>query len=417
MVRLGGGIPMLACLVAALVAAPPRAGAEEVDPDDAGIEAAFEVVSGPPYEQEMVLLKLRGHYAVPITLEVLDQPALADFGWMQLGRDRWFSTTVSGRQMRGYERTMALFPKKAGRLTVEPFQHRLTIMGRDGVRFQHTASTQAVSIDVAPKPAAQGWWLPARSIKVSDQWDRPPDRLPPGETALRTVMLEAEGVSAELLPPVPTLRSPGVVAFPEPEERVMRLTPQGPVSTVRWRWRVRSMTTEPAVLQPVRIPWFDTGARQARVLELAPARIAPAIAAAEAGPQEPGPMVRAAVPLGLALGFAGGAALLLPGLRFRSRRELAGRLARWLPDPDALALRIAAWRGDAPRFRQAARRYLALRGVTPAGDAAAGLAALDRMLFGRAGGGVVPLRPIARAVLRAGRGRHRQDAGGARGPA
>jgi hypothetical protein len=403
---------MVSRLIAALMLVVGLAGglrAEDVDPDDAVIEASFEVV-GAPFEQEMVLLKLRGHYAVPITLEVMEQPALADFGWMQLGRDRWFGTTRQGRQLRGYERVMALFPKKSGRLTVESFTHRLTIMGRDGVRFAHMVSTRPITIDVAPKPQTGGWWLPARSVRVEDGWDRPPDRLAPGETAVRTVTIEATGASAELLPPIPAMRSPGVVAFADPEERVMRLTLEGPVSTVRWRWRVRSMTTQPAVLEAVRIPWFDTAAREGRMIELAPYRIAPAIAADDT-PTGPGFAVRVAVPAGLALGFAGGALLLFPGLRFRSRREVAAGFRRLLPDPDALALRVAVLKGDTNAVRHAARRFLDRRGVVPDGRLAADLAALDRAIYGR-DGGAVALRPLVRAVLRAGRGRGRGADGG-----
>jgi len=47
------------------------------------------------------------------------------------------------------------------------------------------------------------WWLPASSLKTI--WDSAPDQIPFGETALRTVTIEAVGMTADQLPPLPFL--------------------------------------------------------------------------------------------------------------------------------------------------------------------------------------------------------------------
>src|SRR5262245_5910015 len=101
----------------ALVASGARA-AETFDTSGGRLEVATEVLPETPYEQEMVLITIRGFYPYTIALSELKQPPFRNFGWMQLGRDRWFE--VQGQQMRGFERTMAVFPQRPGRLTIEP---------------------------------------------------------------------------------------------------------------------------------------------------------------------------------------------------------------------------------------------------------------------------------------------------------
>ena len=145
---------------------------EAVPPEDAYLEVATVVMPRKPFEQEMVLLKINGFYLGPIALEKLQQPEIADFGWMNLGRDRWWDEMVGGRKLRRLERVVALFPKKPGRLGVGAFTHRLTLLGKDGKRFIHTIASAPIAIDVARKPQNLAWWFPAQSVAVTDSWDR-----------------------------------------------------------------------------------------------------------------------------------------------------------------------------------------------------------------------------------------------------
>ncbi|WP_407525134.1 hypothetical protein [Methylobacterium oryzisoli] len=349
-----------------------------------------------PYPREMILLRIRGTYRTQITLEELRQPPLQNFSWTQLGRDRWFKTSVDGQEARGFERVVAVFPQAAGRLTIDPFVHRLTVVDGGGRRVVDVRSSP-VPVEVKAWTGPGGpdvkepWWLPASSVTVTDIWSPEPETLRVGESARRTVTIEAKGLTGDGLPPRPIMRTRGVLTFAGPIDRQTTITPSGPVSRATYQWDVRPGVAEPVTLSAITVPWFDTVTRTMREAEI-PARIVGSRAKAEpdeADAPPPGsPWLAALAGMGaFALGLvAFGRAGRAPG----PREALLRRLAR------------AARRSNAAAFRTH------LAGADPAlaahwrGDphTAPGLRALDRALFGEGEAPVPDLRRLAQALAR-----------------
>lgn len=394
---------LLALLLATLLGLGRIATAEAAaDAEEATLEVVLEPLGEAPFEQEMVLLTIHGSYRGTITRERLEQPSSPDFGWMQLGTNQWSDESARGRQARRFERRIAIFPQRSGRLEVPSFVHHLTLLDDQGRRREIAVRSAPVSFAVRPRPAGVDWWLPARAVRLTEAWDRPPDQLGLGELARRSVTLEVEGVGPQQLPPPPAMRAVGLVAFADPEERSTRLTPDGPVSSVTWHWTVKPITDANAMLEAVTIPWFDTVARAWREVVIPAQPVGLAAAALTAGSRSLAD--RLALPIGLLAGFGLGLLLLLPGLRLRTRAELARLPARLglLPDAEARALRRAARRGDLPAVRTAAYRLL---GDTPRRSLphrlARELAHLDRLLFGRQEKTVpLDLRGLVRGLLK-----------------
>lgn len=403
MTRLAG---LLLALMAglALVSAPARA-----DPsvfDDVRLEVT-PLLNGPaPYPRELVLLRIRGVYRPLINQSKLIQPELVDFAWSELGQDTVRIIEEDGYAKREFTRVIAVYPSRAGTLTIGAFVHRLNVV--DGAeRREVEVRSKPVELKVAAWSGPggpddpQGWWLPARSVTVRDHWSGDPDRVPRGETLTRTVTVTADGAPADMLPPTPKLLSPGVISFLGPTSRETRITPNGPVSQVTYSWEARPTTAYPATVQEIRIPWFDTTARKLREAVIPARRMAWAADASG----EPAPAKRAAAPLlaaaaALALSFALGVALLL---------WRAGAAPRLVPEraPQALrVLRRSARRGDAAGVRAAVS---ALARHDPAcarrwredPEVRESLSALDRRLFGPADGPAPDLNGLARAVRRA----------------
>ncbi|GJD61270.1 BatD family protein [Methylobacterium frigidaeris] len=380
------------CLVALVLAATPAFALED---GDLSLTVTAEVPGGAaPYPREMVLLRIRGTYRAQIALEDLRQPSLPHFGWTQLGRDRWFRTTIQGQEARGFERTVAVFPQGPGHFVVDPFLHRLTIVD-GGERRLIEVRSNPVPIAVAAwqgpggPDAPEPWWLPAEDLTITDVWEPEPETLKLGEPARRTVTLEARGLTADALPPRPVLRTRGILTFAGPVERQTRITPAGPVARVTYRWDVRPGVPEPITLSAIAIPWFDTRARVMRGAEI-PARIVGARAArtAEEAPPPPASPWRA-----LAAGLAAfGLGLSAWGVSRRREAPAA---------PALRALARAARRRDARGFHaaldHAARRDPGLAAAWRA-DPSLGprLAALDAALFGQGDAPVPDLAGLAR---------------------
>ncbi|SON55369.1 hypothetical protein HDIA_1828 [Hartmannibacter diazotrophicus] len=336
-----------------------------------------------PVAGEMILVTLRGEYTHMITLEELILPKSADFDWVQLSRDRWQDEQVEGRSVRVFERRLAIFPRHGGDLRLGPLTHRLTIMDGAG-RTEMPVEAKAVTISVAPYPGEAGL-LSASNLTVEDALSTEPGALRDGETLVRKVTLRAEGTLPQMLPPRPVIREPWLISFTAPEERTMKPTPGGPVTTVTWEWHLRPKTGEPGVIPPIEIPWFDTSQRRMRMAEI------PAIPlgyqsfhANQTGtdrlPGKEAGLATAAVGLGLAVGIVGA----LAGLGGQSRSDLNRRLRRLAPfDRSRWQVRRAARSGDLLDLRAAAARYLDRRHGLGLPVSGTETRELDRALYGR----------------------------------
>ncbi len=319
--------------------------------DDAGIV---------PVEREMVLITIKGIYRRHITLENLVQPDFDGFSWAQLGPDTWREERVDGKNVKIFERRMAIYPDSAGTLTIGGFRHQLTLTDEGDDWFEHEISSQPFTIEVAPAPAHSGWWFPTRSLRVSDQWSNAPDQLKPGEGVLRMVRLEALGVTPEMIPPMPELTSPSAMIFPHPEKRLVELTPEGPITYAFWRWTIRPSNDTSTIVEPLTFSYFDTRTRAAREVTISAQRVAYGSVVPERLPQvqlpEPTQLPGALALVFAACVFIAGCVIGLRGRSYHGVPRLFDRVV-W-------RLRIAGRTGDLRQTRRAASQILGRDGAT-----------------------------------------------------
>jgi hypothetical protein len=400
----------------ALLALLASAGASLAQGSGGEVEVSV-TVDGPAPEvfvQEAVVVTIRAVLHRPVfSFEALTPP-IPNTRSVALGKDRW-TANVDGLGARAVERRMAVFAQRSGPLEIPAFELRATLVDPSNRLYPVEVRTEPRILEVSPGPgaAALPWWLPARAVRVTDSWARPPDELLQGEAVRRTVVIEADGVLAEQLPPLPPLRTAGIITFANPVKLETVIRPDGPSARATYQWDVRLGAPEPIVLQALTIPWFDTGARRMRDATIPARRIgSPALVAAPAAPAPAAPQGfwTASTLLAAAAAFAAGFAWLV-GPR-RGMPE-AGAWARRLRRDRRLLrdLRRAARRRDPSRFRSAVSdlfRHEARNGRPPAWagdpDLRGALAAIDRHLFGGVPGPDPDLRAALR-VLRAARRR------------
>ena len=396
-----GRMGLLAGLLLAGLSLPARA---EVEPGDLTLTVTPELNGGAtPYTREMVLLKIHGVYKQPILLEEVVQPPLANFTWTQLGRDHWSKTRLAdGQTAIAFDRTVAIFPHHAGAFTLEPFVHRLTI-NDVGARKVVEVRSPPIPFTVAPWTAPTGgpdakepWWLPAKDVSITDSWSRDPETVKIHETVRRTVVLEAQGMLAEGLPPRPVMRTRGIITFAGPVARETIITPAGPVARATYVWDVKPGVPEVIPLDAIAIPWFDTVSRTLREAEIPARQIGGGLPDRET---DGGGAAAASSLVAVAMGvLAFGLGLALLGFR-RERGALR------LPGAIARDLRHAARAGDAHAFRAAvAAGEAAMPGLArlwrERPEIREALARLDRAVYGPARGEAPDLAALARALTR-----------------
>lgn len=391
---------VLLCLLWLLLPTGLAAQSKTVLPSDLTLWIEVEETPHTPLVKEMVLITIRGIYRRHITREKLVQPDFDGFSWTQLGNDDWREERLNGEKVKTFRRRMAIYPDRAGQLTIGAFTHQLTLTDERDDWFEHAIRSEPVTIDVAPAPEADGWWFPVKQLKISDQWSNAPDQLKPGEGVLRVVRIEALGVTPEMLPPMPELSSPSAMIFPHPEKRFVELSPNGPLSFAFWRWTIRPSNDISTIVEPLSFDYFDTTNRVARNVTISTQRVAYGDVVPDAAPPPDAMPEPARLPGWRSLAVAG--IVVLAGTLYGcGGRQLTGLRALQgfgYFDPLARQMRQAARQGRVQDVRRAAAAMLRRDG--PSERRMKLLRRLDRAVFGR-DDSLCPLVPFARSFLAA----------------
>ena len=263
MVRL---LSLIACLLL-------MASAAFAQDEPLSLELVLDPRAAPVFEGEMILGTIRGVYRETIAREELKLRRMTDFDWIRLDQDLWRQDVIDGRAARVMERRIAFYPKRAGRLEVPAIVHQLELAAPGGARETRLVRSRPVSIDVRPRPVSgEAPWLPVRALEISDHWSAEAAVLEDGQLVERRVILRAFGATPEMMPRQPPLREPWLITFSPPAQINMDVTPEGPVTTVEWRWTLRPVTGEPGVIPAAIIAYYDTtlGRAATAVLPAAP---------------------------------------------------------------------------------------------------------------------------------------------------
>ena len=254
-----------------------RTNAQVNDTPLSKIEALVELHGDAPYVGEPLRLVVRSAFHAPVANDRLIQPDLTDFDWQQFGVDSTNQELIEGFWMPVITRVLMIYPLRPGKLTINSFKRRVTYFNSNGERTETEITSQPVSIEVRSHESLEGkdnYWIPAKNLQITDQWSPEPDNIQAEDTAQRTITIEADGLTADRLPNLPSFRAPGVITFAGPVQRETIITDQGPLARIVYRWRIRPVSQSAAIAPPVKIRWFDVTNRQMREAIIPERRVA-----------------------------------------------------------------------------------------------------------------------------------------------
>lgn len=340
---------------------------------DIFIETA--VVPPNPYEQQMVLYQVRLFHAVQLASGSLTAPQPRDTLVQKVGKDRTYTATVNGRSYQVIERTYALFPQQAGKLTIAPpvFTGKVveatnngnlfgSFFGHDpffghGMGMLTTTRSARITgrmdtLTVRPHPAGirAAAWLPADSVQLAQKWLPAQTTVRVGDAVTRTVTVTAVGQNGAALPELAPSGVKGFEVYPD-KAKVQSATQNGTICGTS-RQKVAFIPVRPGTftLPPVHLAWWDVKAGKPREVSLparaitvlpgnnqfaatAPAPVPPLPKSAQVAPPA-GPAKKVPVPVArpvatrpwfwplVAVGLGAGWLLTLLVLAFNRRRRI-----------------------------------------------------------------------------------------------
>ncbi|MCP5160586.1 MAG: protein BatD [Hahellaceae bacterium] len=242
------------------------------------------------YEQVRYTLKL--YYSDHLASGELSSPNPQNTLTEQLGDQKKYSSYRYNQRYDVIEREYVIFPQQAGDLTLDEQTFTGTMIDRRAGRKRMIREvSDRLSVKVLPAESG-GFWLPAISFSLRENWDKELDTIQVGDNLTRTISMNALGLLASALPPLNQQEVEGFKIYPDqpvteshPHEagvEASRIEKQAYIAIKPGQW----------TLPEIRIPWYDTTNKVSRMAVI-PSRTLTVIA----GPAQGNPALPPATPV------------------------------------------------------------------------------------------------------------------------
>ncbi len=219
------------------------------------------------FVQEQVLLTLRLYTNTSLS-NIEPEDLKLDNASSELVNESQFQRNINGTPYVIVERTYAIFPQNSGTLEIPSMRWDLQLGSRAQSLFDRLDNrqlrrlrTEAKSIDVKPAPStypASKDWLPANKLSLRQEWSAAPSNFKVGEPITRTLIIEAEGISAAQIPQIESSAPNSLNIYPEPPKADENKSAKGLVTTIRQTQAIVPTKAGEFELPEIKLPWWNT---------------------------------------------------------------------------------------------------------------------------------------------------------------
>lgn len=222
------------------------------------------------YVQEQLVLTVKLFFTGNLIRGELSEPEHPDAVVEALGKQREYTRYRDGIRYRVVERRYAVFPQKPGELELPPIRFEGQARTPEGALRFLRDSEEFFPIPVKPVPDSFSGdtWLPARNLTLEESGLPATPQVHAGDNLTRTLVLRADGLPAETLPPLPDQVPPGLRAYPDQPERDTEAGQDGLQGRLRQTIALVPVQAGDMTLPEIRIPWWDTDTDSEKVAVL-----------------------------------------------------------------------------------------------------------------------------------------------------
>ena len=194
-------------------------------PQSAYLDASVDLPN--PYVQSQIVYKLKLFYRY-IGDASLTEPRADNAVIFRLGDDKRYQAQRNGETYQVLERSYAVFPQKSGDVEIEPAVFSGMNLNRaldsnqvdaliitSGQPIRLTSATIKLHVKPIPTTSQSEVWLPAKSLILNESWSKSSTDLHVGDPITRTIIIQAEGVTAAQLPDLDNQNIANVNRYPD----------------------------------------------------------------------------------------------------------------------------------------------------------------------------------------------------------
>ena len=277
-------------------------------PGEADVFITSEVDQTEAYVQSQVLYRFKVYRAVATRQEGRRDPAFTGVEVLveRAGDERSYEAILNGKAYNVIERVLAIYPQSSGEISISPARFEARVLRNGRITGRKVFESESHTITVLPMPAPpadypDAAWLPARDVRLSEEWSREPGEIAAGEPVTRKVTISVLG---QIETQIPALKPPvveGMNVYADKPDLSRLFEAEGIRGVRRDQYAMIGFRGGLVEVPAVEVPWWDIETREWRVARL-PSRtirveapetivVAPPVAEQEAAPEEAGESV------------------------------------------------------------------------------------------------------------------------------
>jgi len=264
-------------------------------PGEAEVFVTSDVDFGETYVQAQVLLTIKIYRSVATRQPALRDPTLSGIEVLTelAGDDRSYESVIDGTPYNVVERVYALYPQESGQIDISParFEARVLRNGRITGRKVYESEPQTISVlPIPPRPAEfpDAVWLPARDLRLTEDWSRDAADVKAGEPLTRHVTISALGQLETQIPALQPPSASGINVYPDKPELSRRIESGGIRGVRKDQYAMIGVTAGEVTLPALEVPWWSTTESEWKVARLSE-RVINILPSGEAPLPEPAP--------------------------------------------------------------------------------------------------------------------------------
>lgn len=221
-----------------------------------------------PYLHQEVLYKVRLVTRNPLVDVRYQPPQVENAILFPLGAGQEYQTDRDGVAYHVAEQLYAIFPQKSGRVQITA--PTLQALSYDVIPKPVSlhGNTVALQVQPLPKHTIRRQWLPSKLVRLHETYDQTEAKFAQGETLVRTITLQAQGLVAQLLPEITLQDSPDIRVYPGQVERDNRIQQEELWGRAQIKVTYVFAKSGKVVLPAIRVPWFNIKTKTMEIAEL-----------------------------------------------------------------------------------------------------------------------------------------------------
>ncbi|WP_010652268.1 BatD family protein [Fluoribacter dumoffii] len=177
---------------------------------------------------------------------------------IQLGENKRSQIQKNGQTYLVEEQNYAIFPQKSGTLKIKPPVFTALIYDFNPERVKATDKAMNIKVQPIPKEYSGKIWLPAKGVKLFEEYENSEPTITQGNTLIRNVIIEGVGIPAQLLPTLNLGETDGVSVYPEKGKDKNRVTQGELIGRTQIKVTYLFNKAGKITIPELKLPWFNT---------------------------------------------------------------------------------------------------------------------------------------------------------------